>query len=167
MILFRQKPLSGEENILSDCTGTLSPRMAQSHKNPFTARLREITVRISTGRIIRSVSNDLDAPASEDADLYKQSRQIELFFKWIKQNLKIKRFIGASENAIRIQIHVALIAFLLVKLAHKTQQNVLTITTFMRLIRLKIMQKRPINSLEKPSPRPPTNQNKLCFEGIL
>jgi len=163
----RQNPLSGDEDILSDCTGTLSQRMARSRKNPFSARLREIRVRISTGKIIRIVSNDLEAPAREIADLYKQRWQIELFFKWIKQNLKIKRFMGTSENAVRIQIYVALIAFLLVKMAHKTQQNIITITTFMRLIRLNIMQKRPLNSLTKPSPRPPISQNQLCFGDLL
>ena len=163
----RQNPLSGEEDILCDCTGTLSQRMARSRKNPFTARLREITVRISTGKIIRIVSNDLEAPAREIADLYKQRWQIELFFKWIKQNLKIKRFMGISENAIRIQIYVALIAFLLLRMAHKTQQNTTTITTFMRLIRLNIMHKRPLNSLTKPTPRPPINRNQLCFGDLL
>ncbi len=90
----RQNALPGDEDILGDCSGTLPQRMARSRKNPLAVRLREIKVRISTGKVIRIVTNDLEAPASEIAGLYKQRWQIELFFKWIKQNLKIKRFMG-------------------------------------------------------------------------
>ena len=75
--------------------------------------VRELCVRISTGKEIRLVTNDLDAPAEEIAELYKQRWQIELFFKWIKQNLKIKQFLGTSENAVRTQIFAALISYLL------------------------------------------------------
>src|SRR4030081_3324006 len=50
--------------------------------------------------MLRIVTNDLDAPAQEIADLYKQRWQIELFFRWIKQTLRIKCFIGVSENAV-------------------------------------------------------------------
>ncbi len=163
----RQNQLSDDKNILDDCSGTLSQRMARSRKNPFTARLREIKVKISTGKTIRIVTNDLEAPAGEIAELYKQRWQVELFFKWIKQNLKIKRFMGTSENAVRIQIYVALIAFMLVKIAHQTNVGLETITTFMRLIRLNLMQKRPINALAKPITKPPINQNQLCFGAII
>ena len=92
--------------------------------------VREITVRISTGKVIRLVTNDLDAPAEEIADLYKQRWQIELFFKWIKQNLKIKHFLGTSENAVRIQLYVALIAYLLLRLAQAAQSAVKQPVTF-------------------------------------
>ncbi|MDQ7057272.1 MAG: transposase [Ghiorsea sp.] len=57
--------------------------------------------------------------AVEIADLYKQRWQIELFFKWIKQNLKIKRFLGTNENAVRTQIIIAMISYLLLKLVNK------------------------------------------------
>ncbi len=70
---------------------------------------------IDTGKMLRIVTNDLDAPAQEIADLYKQRWQIELFFRWVKQTLRIKHFIGVSENAVRIQIAVALIAFLILR----------------------------------------------------
>ncbi len=163
----RQNPLSGDKDILGDCSGTLPQRMARSRKNPMAARLREVTVRISTGKIIRIVTNDHEAPASQIAELYKQRWQIELFFKWVKQNLKIKRFMGTSENAVRIQIYVALIAFLLIKMVFKTNNITGTITTFTRLLRLNLMQKRPINTLEKPPNKPPPNINQLCFGEII
>ena len=68
-------------------------------------------------RCLRILSNDLDAATQEIADLYKRRWAIELFFRWVKQTLKIRRFLGTSENAVRIQIAVALIAFLLLRLA--------------------------------------------------
>ena len=64
------------------------------------------------------LTNDLDAPAQEIADLYKRRWLIELFFRMMKQMLRITRFLGRSENAVRIQIAVALIAFLILHLLH-------------------------------------------------
>ena len=61
------------------------------------------------------VTNDFNRSDSEIAELYKQRWQIELFFKWIKQNLKIKKFLGRSENAIKTQICIALISFILLR----------------------------------------------------
>ena len=91
-------------NIVSDRIGHLPARLAASRKNPLQVPVRELRVIIDTGKMLRIVTNDLDAPAQEIADLYKQRWQIELFFRWIKQTLRIKRFIGISENAVRIQM---------------------------------------------------------------
>ena len=59
------------------------------------------------------VTNDFKRSAQEIAALYKQRWQIELFFKWVKQHLKLKYYFGCSENAVRLQIYSALLAFLL------------------------------------------------------
>jgi DDE family transposase/uncharacterized protein DUF4372 len=139
-------------NILSDRIGHLPQRMARSRKNPFQDPVREICVRIDTGKVLRLLTNDLDAPAIEIAELYKRRWQIELFFRWIKQTLKIKHFLGQSENAVHIQIAVALIAFLLLQLAHAAQRTVRTLLTFTRLIRANIMHRRPIDRLLDPPP---------------
>jgi putative transposase len=64
-------------------------------------------------------TNDLTSAPEEIAQLYKQRWQIELFFKWIKQHLQIRRFVGQTENAVRIQLLTALIAYLLVLLLKK------------------------------------------------
>jgi IS4 transposase len=69
--------------------------------------VREIKVKIETGAVLRILTNDLDAPAAEIAALYKRRSAIELFFRWVKQTLKIKHFYDTSENAVRIQIGVA------------------------------------------------------------
>jgi len=107
---------------------------------------------IETGKVLRLVTNDLDAPAQQIADLYKQRWQIELFFRWVKQTLRIKHFIGVSENAVRIQIAVALIAFLLLRLAQAAHKIVLSPLDFARLVRTNLMHRRPIDRLLDPLP---------------
>ncbi|MCZ7171541.1 transposase, partial [Salmonella enterica] len=84
-------------------------------RNRYTAPLRRIPVhRPDHAAPLVLVTNDLERPAAEIAACYRARWQIELFFKWIKQNLRISRFFGRSENAVRIQILCALIAYLLV-----------------------------------------------------
>ena len=139
-------------NVLSDRIGLLPRRLAASRNNPFSDPVREVRVRIETGKILRILSNDLDAPADEIAALYKRRWQIELFFRWIKQTLKIKHFLGRNENAVRIQLAVALIAFLLLRLAQAAQSEVESLLAFARLVRANLMHRRPINRLKQPPP---------------
>jgi hypothetical protein len=153
---------ASQENIFYDRIGFLPPRM-RSRRNPFTDPVREIGVCIQTGKTIRLITNDLDAPASQIADLYKQRWQIELFFKWIKQNLRIRHFLGTSENAVRIQIFVALIAYILLRGAQATQSAVTQPLTFARLVRLNLMHRRPINELKTPPKPPNKNPNQLLL----
>ena len=101
------------------------------------------------------------APAEEIADIYKQRWQIELFFRWVKQTLRIKRFIGVSENAVRIQIAVALIAFLLLRIAQAAQKVVPSPLDFARLVRANLMLRRPINRLLEPLQPVPINPNQM------
>jgi hypothetical protein len=158
-----ENPVANGSNILSDRIGHLPQRMARSRQNPFQDPVREICVRIDTGKVLRILTNDLDAPAIEIAELYKRRWQIELFFRWVKQTLKIKHFLGQSENAVRIQIAVALIAFLLLRLAYATQRAVPSLLAFTRLIRSNIMHRRPLDRLLDP---PPTvkDQRQLSFQ---
>ena len=109
--------------ILSDRIGLCPRAMASSRNNPFQNPVREVRVSIETGKVLRILTNDLDAPAEEIADLYKRRWPIELFFRWVKQTLKIRHFLGTSENAVRIQIAVALIAFLLLRLAQAAAEG--------------------------------------------
>jgi len=138
--------------VLSDRIGLLPARQAKSRRNPFRDPVREIKVRTETGKVLRIVTNDLDAPADEIADLYKRRWQIELFFRWIKHTLKIRHFFGTSENAVRIQIAVALIAFLLLRKAHLLQTSVKSLLTFTRLVAQNLMQRRRIDRLLDPPP---------------
>jgi hypothetical protein len=138
--------------VLSDRIGHLPARQARSRRNPFQDPVRELRVRTETGKILRILTNDLDAPADEIAELYKRRWQIELFFRWIKHTLKIRHFLGTSENAVRIQIAVALIAFLLLRAAHALQNSVNSLLTFSRLIAQNLMHRRSIHHLLEPPP---------------
>jgi hypothetical protein len=115
----RTQPVAAGGAILSDQIGSLPARQSKSRRNPFQKEVREVRVRIPTGKVLRILTNDLTAPAQEIADLYKLRWAIELFFRWVKQTLKITKFLGVSENAVRIQIAVALIAFLLLRFAQQ------------------------------------------------
>jgi IS4 transposase len=158
-----QVPAGSE--ILSDRIGHLPRRQAANRQNPMAAAVREVTIRTETGKILRLLSNDLDARADEIAGLYRRRWAIELFFRWIKQTLRINHFIGSNENAVRIQIAVALIAFLLLRLAPAAQKASESPLTFARLIRANLTHRRSVQDLIRPSP-PPTNdtsQLSLCL----
>lgn len=139
-------------NILSDRIGFLPARQAHSRHNPMQQAVREVRITTETGKVLRILSNDLDASAEDIAELYRRRWAIELFFRWIKQTLKITRFVGTSENAVRIQIAVALIAFLLLRLAQATQSAVQSPTLFSRLVRANLMHRRSIHHLLEPPP---------------
>lgn len=150
--------------ILSDRIGHLPARLTYSRKNPFQDPVREIRVRIDSGKILRLFTNDLDAPAQEIADIYKARWEIELFFRWIKQALRIKRFLGTSENAVRIQIAVALIAFLLLRAAHEIYDIVESPLIFARLIRANLTHRRPIARLHEPPDEPAQSTTQIQLE---
>ena len=157
--------LPEDSDILSDRIGFLPARQAKSRCNPMQNAVREVRVKTETGKELRILSNDLDAPAQEIADLYKQRWAIELFFRWIKQTLRITKFIGTSENAVRIQIAVALIAFLLLRLAQAVHKIVPSPIAFARLIRANLMHCRDIDRLLKPCPStPPRNQIQMVLQ---
>lgn len=152
--IVEENHVPADGNIISDRIGFLPARQACSRRNPMSDAVREIRIKTDTGKVLRIVSNDLDGDAQEIAGLYRRRWAIELFFRWVKQALNIKHFVGASENAVRIHIAVALIAFLLQRLAQATQQAVQSPLTFSRLIKANLMQRRPIDDLLKP-PAPP------------
>jgi IS4 transposase len=152
LAVVEELPLSPDSNILSDRIGFLPARQARSRRNPMQDAVREVRITTETGKVLRLLSNDLDASAEEIADLYRRRWAIELFFRWVKQTLKITRFVGTSENAVRIQIAVALIAFLLLRLAQAAQKAVRSPLVFARLVRANLMHRRSLDDLLEPTP---------------
>ena len=161
--LIEENTVAAGSPVLSDRVGLLPPRQAKSRKNPFQAAVREIRVETETGKTLRILSNDLDAPAEEIAALYKRRWAIELFFRWVKQTLRIKHFVGRSENAMRIQIAVALIAFLLLRLAQAAVALVNSPLAFARLVRANLMHKRPLDALLHRQPHLIRDPRQLAF----
>jgi hypothetical protein len=163
--LVADRPVPTQSCVLSDRTGYLPKRMAKSRKNPMSGLVRELLVRIETGKVLRIFTNDLKASAQEIADLYKRRWQIELFFRWVKQTLRIRHFFGTSENAVRIQVAVALITFILLRLAHHANRIVASPLRFAQLVRANLMHRREIHEMLMPRQRhqPDQRQTVLPF----
>jgi hypothetical protein len=164
LAVVEELPVPPGTTILSDRIGHLPPRLSKSRLNPFQDPVREVRVRLETGKVLRILSNDLDASAQQIADLYKRRWAIELFYRWVKQILKITRFLGISENAVRIQIAVALIAFLLLRLAQAGQQRITSPLAFARLVRINLLHRRPLDRLLDAEPPPPRNPAQLAIQ---
>jgi hypothetical protein len=161
--LVAERPVPPDGNILSDRIGFLPARQGAGRRNPMQDAVREVRVVTDTGKVLRILSNDLEASAQEIADLYRRRWAIELFFRWVKQTLKITRFLGTSENAVRIQIAVALIAFLLLRLAQSTQHIIASPLAFARLVRANLMHRRRIDRLLCAAPDAPFNAAQLAL----
>lgn len=161
----QERAVADGGNVEADRVGRLPARLAASRRNPMATKpVREITVRIETGKTLRLLTNDLVASATEIADLYKRRWQVELFFRWVKQTLRIRHFLGTSENAVRIQITVALIAFLLLRMAQATQRRIESPLAFARLVRANLMHRRPLDALLQPETRPLTPSGQLALQ---
>lgn len=163
LTLARERRLPEGSALIYDRIGHLPERMARSRRNPFGGPVREIGVELDTGRTIRILTNDLDAPAKEIAELYKRRWAVELFFRWVKQTLKIRHFLGRSENAVRIQIAVALIAYLLLRLAERAAGTGSGLLAFARLVRANLMHRRNLDQLTRPANKPPADQRQMQF----
>ena len=122
--------------------------------------LRKVIVQRENKPPLLLVTNDFNRSSEEIAELYKQRWQIELFFKWIKQNLKIKKFLGKSENAVKTQICIAIIAFVLIRLMQKLQE-------FCKEIPLKTLITIAKNGLfTKLSAKPPSPKHSESFKQL-
>jgi Transposase DDE domain/Domain of unknown function (DUF4372) len=159
----KSMPVEPGTGVLSDRIGFLPGRQAKNRKNPMQAAVREIVVTMETGGTLRILSNDLDAPAKEIAGLYKRRWQIELFFRVMKQTLKITHFLGRSENAVRIQIAVALIAFLLLSTLRKMAQDKQTLLETTRLVRTNLMHRKDFTRLKQLQKPPPLDSQQLSL----
>jgi IS4 transposase len=102
---------------------------------------------MENGELLVFLTNNFEITALEVADLYKNRWQIEVFFKWIKQNLTIKKFWGCSENAVRIQIWAAIIAYLLVAHIKHSLKSDLSIYEIMQIVGVSAFDKTPIREL--------------------
>jgi hypothetical protein len=146
-IIAEDEKKSCSNEILKDCFFKISNKVPRGGKRmEYNETLRYISVRREGKKPLILVTNLKDEPAENIAGLYKARWEIELFFKWIKQNLKIKKFFGKSENAVKIQIACALIAYLLVQLfkiqIHDRRSLRLFITWIKHNISVKKLYKR-------------------------
>lgn len=114
----------------------------------YPEKLRRIKyVDLETRKRLTFITNNFSLPAKTVADLYKSRWQIELFFKWIKQHLRIKSFFGTSENAVFSQIWIAVSIYVLVAIIKKRLKLEHSLYTILQILSLSIFEKTPIFSL--------------------
>ena len=103
-----------------------------------------------TGKLYKFITNLFDLKATVIADLYKERWQIEQFFRWIKQQLKVKTFLGTSPNAVLTQLWIALCVYLLLSFLKFKARLGISLTTILRLLQLNLFERRYLMDLLKP-----------------
>lgn len=132
-----------EPTVLSDEIVKFANRNpGAGRKNPYTAPLRRVVIaRPDKDSPLVLITNDLERSASEIGALYKERWAIELFFKWIKQHLRIKRFYGISENAVKTQIWTAVAVYVLVAIIRKELNLKASLHTLLQILSVTLFEK--------------------------
>jgi putative transposase len=145
-------------------------RFSSKGDSKLPMRLRRVTVkRHQGGDTIVLLTNDLERSAVEIAALYKARWQIELLFRWIKQHLEINTFLANNDNAIRLQIIAAMIAYALVRIAANRHHITMPLLRFLNLLNQYLFERRDIAALDKPPPinasrrRDTTSPDQYCL----
>ena len=129
--------------------------------------LRLVTYRDpQTGRDYEFLTNHFDLSAVTIAACYKARWQVELFFRWIKQNLKLKAFVGDNYNAIMTQIWIALCTYLVLWFLHAQSQTQATLRHILRVLRNNLFTHRSLMELigcDPPGPEPSSPQAQMVF----
>ena len=140
--------LEGQDNVVRDQTVRF---IGKRNANNYPASIRRIVYYATDlGRTFTYYTNNFYLKASDIALLYRYRWQVELFFKWIKQHLKVKSFWGESENAVRIQIHVAIITYCLVGIIERQHNVGRPIVEVMRVLGHSLLVTDDIDELLKP-----------------
>jgi len=100
-----------------------------------------------TGKTFNFLTNNFTVPAHTIAELYRYRWQVELFFKWIKQHLKIKSFFGVTENAVKTQIWIAISVYVLVAIIKKRLNLEIELYTILQILSLSLFEKQPLDQL--------------------
>ncbi len=138
-------PVVETSGILSDQVGALKRFYASKD---YPEKLRRVAYYDKEmNRTFIYLTNNFELPAEQIAMLYKNRWQIELFFKWIKQHLKIKSFWGTSENAVKIQIYSAIIAYCLVAIVGHDLQIKRSTYEILQILGISLLDKTPVNEL--------------------
>jgi len=160
--VLRQRPIKVAQGdgftVLEDARVSL----ASKGDSKLPIALRRLIIKRQDGDAITLLTNDLRRSAVEIAALYKGRWQIELLFRWIKQHLKIRKFLGNSGNAIRLQLFAAMIAYALLRIAARTHRLAISILRFTDLVTQCLFERRYIATIERPPPVNPSHRKPLC-----
>jgi len=157
-------PVDKTTRVRSDQTIVLTGVNTAEHYPDKLRRIRYVDA--ETGKNLVFLSNDFSLPPESIALLYKQRWQVELFFRWIKQHLRIKAFFGTSENAVKTQVWIAISVYVLVAIIKKRLNLYLSLYTILQILSIAVFEKEPIiqvlaNSAHQDLCPEPDNQLKL------
>ena len=150
-------------NVLCDQIGTLT--VFYSSKD-YPATLRRIVVKDQDGKRITFLTNNFALAPELIAQLYRQRWQVELFFKWIKQHLRIKAFLGTTENAVKTQIWIAVCTYVLIAIVKKRLKLSHSLYEILQILSLTMFETTPINQLLEPDANNST-ASQSSFQGVL
>ena len=149
--------------IICDQIGTLTGFYSvQGYPSP----LRRIRIKDAEGKTLVFLTNNADLPARTIAELYRCRWQIELFFKWIKQHLRIKSFFGTSENAVKSQIWIAVSVYVLVAILKKRLHLSASLYEILQILSLTMFERTSLDQLltkTPPAQDQPENPNQLIL----
>jgi Domain of unknown function (DUF4372)/Transposase DDE domain len=150
-------PTDRTAGIVCDQTIALDGHYTSQHYPEY---LRRIRLRdTETRRTLVFLTNQFGLPAATICALYKSRWQVELFFKWIKQHLRIKRFFGTSENAVKTQIWIAVSVYVLVAIVKKRLTLDASLYTLLQILSVTLFEKIPIDqALAGDDPKDDTSQ---------
>ena len=143
-------------SVLCDQTGVLT--VFYSSKD-YPATLRRVVVRDDAGKRVTFLTNNFSLSPELIAALYRQRWQVELFFKWIKQHLRIKAFLGTSENAVKTQIWIAVCTYVLIAIVKKRLHLPHSLYEILQILSLTMFETTPINQLLTPPSRSSTQDS--------
>jgi hypothetical protein len=122
--------------------------LASEPAKKYPDKLRRVKYRDpETDKVLVFLTNNFDLPSKTIADLYKQRWQVELFFKWIKQNLRIKSFYGTSENAVKTQIWIAVSVYLMVAIIRKRLKIEASLYSILQILSVSVFERTELNQL--------------------
>jgi transposase len=138
-------PVDKNTGLICDQTIRLTV-LATAKKYPD--KIRRVKYRDpETNKVLVFLTNNFDLPAKTITDLYKQRWQVELFFKWIKQNLRIKSFYGTSENAVKTQVWIAVSVYLMVAIIRKRLKIQASLYTMLQILSVAVFERTDLNQL--------------------
>jgi len=158
------RPVDPDQGLICDQIVTLTVRLSGKR---YPARLRRVSYRDPlSGKTLVFVTNNFHIPPQTVADLYRCRWQIELFFKWIKQHLRIKSFFGTTQNAVKTQIWIALCVYVLIAIVKKRLDLDASLYTILQTISVTAFEKVPLDQLlnikaHSPENLPENNQLNL------
>jgi len=150
-------------NVLCDQIGTLTVFYSS---RDYPATLRRIVVKDEDGKRITFLTNNFALAPELIAQLYRQRWQVELFFKWIKQHLRIKAFLGSTENAVKTQIWIAVCTYVLIAIVKKRLKLPHSLYEILQILSLTMFETTLINQLLEPDANNST-ASQSSFQGVL